>query len=157
MFIQIWHWKTAPWFLILRRLIGCTDESTNQKSPNFKRKITLNSKNFYLVYQYYEYMYMYSNHFFFKIHRNYSHNLLKIISFIFQISIIHTLQPSHPIQFDRNTLQNVYIQQFEFYTHLTWTHAATWSSQVKGRRQDHFPFSRPHTPTIRPASTCQDP
>ena len=51
---------------------------------------------------------MYSNHFFFKIHRNYSHNLLKIISFIFQISIIHTLQPSHPIQFDRNTLQNVY-------------------------------------------------
>ena len=88
MFIQIWHWKTAPWFLILRRLIGCTDESTNQKSPNFKRKITLNSKNFYLVYQYYEYMYMYSNHFFFKIHRNYSHNLLKIISFIFQISII---------------------------------------------------------------------
>ena len=94
--------------MIWRRLIGCTDESTNQKSPNFKRKITLNSKKFDLVYQFYEYMYMYSNHFFFKIHWNYSHNLLKIISFIFQISIIHTLQPSHPIQFDRNTLQNVY-------------------------------------------------
>ena len=155
MFIQIWHWKTAPWFLILRRLIGCTDESTNQKSPNFKRKITLNSKNFYLVYQYYEYMYMYSNHFFFKIHRNYSHNLLKIISFIFQISIIlyHWAIQYNLIE----THTSKCIQQFEFYTHLIWTHAATWSSQVKGRRQDHFPFSRPHTPTIRPASTCQDP
>ena len=134
--------------MIWRRVTGCTDESTNQKSPNFKRKITLKTAK--KLIWYINFMNMYSNHFFFQ-------NLLKLLSqspqndkFYFP-NFNYTLLPYHPMQFDKNILQ------FEFYTHLIWTHAATWSSQVKGRRQDHFPFSRPHTPTIRPASTCQDP
>ena len=66
---------------------------------------------------------MYSNHFFFKIHRNYSHNLLKIISFIFQISIIlyHRAIQYNLIETHTSKCK----QQFEFYTHLIWTHAAT--------------------------------
>ena len=62
----------------------------------FRRKITLNSKKFDLVYQ-----------FFFQ-------KSLKLLSqspqnnkFYFP-NFNYTLPPSHPIQFDRNTLQNVY-------------------------------------------------
>ena len=101
--------------MIWRRLIGCTDESTNQKSPNFKRKITLNSKKIWFgISILWIYVHVFKPFFF--------QNSLKLLSqspqnnkFYFP-NFNYTLPPSHPIQFDRNTHFKMYTAVWILYS-----------------------------------------
>ena len=92
--------------MIWRRLTGCTDESTNQKSPNFKRKITSNGKNMISI------ICIDTK----KIQILWSHlQAPQNCKFCFP-NFNYTLPPSHPIQFDRNTHFKMYTAVWILYS-----------------------------------------